>query len=313
MVRVRAAPLFASPHVALRCAVSPRRPPALADAQATADDDDVAHPQLEAGTMMVVDGAYESRSGSYAFVMPTFCACGALSLELTTDGVNWMPINVTYTVHPPLKVRDLSPSFTSLMGGAKLSIRASGLFASTELSAVFVKGATRIEVPATYDLDSQLALCVAPAWPPALAVMAQHERLVATVAAGTVVIEEGKDAGPLVEVPSPTLGEEESDLIVELSLNGQQWSTDCKHLSVVLDPVLNFRLRALSEGGSPPTSPSISHFPNYSHRDRRPLLYSPSPPSLPYPHLQPHHTPHLIPRCRAHSIRTLVPSKVAQR
>ena len=38
-------------------------------------------------------------------------------------------------------------------------------------------------------------------------------------------------------MPPPELGEAESDLIVELSLNGQQWSTDCKHLRVVLDPI----------------------------------------------------------------------------
>ena len=110
-------------------------------------------------------------------------------------------------------------------------------FLST-FSVLFVKGATRKVVPATYDLSLGCATCVAPSWPPALDMA---KSVANAIAANEKALADAAEAGeepPEVEEPPPLDLTDAGDSIVELSLNGQQWTTDCKHFAYVAEPTV---------------------------------------------------------------------------
>jgi len=95
-----------------------------------------------------------------------------------------------------------------------------------------VQGATRKVVPATYDPALGCATCLAPAWPPAIAVAKAVATAAAAAAAAAAEAEEGAEAEAAPELDLTDAG----DAIVEVSLNGQQYTTDCKHFAFVGEP-----------------------------------------------------------------------------
>jgi len=198
-------------------------------------------PQLEEGQTMKVDGSFDARLGVYAFQMPKFGAVGTLSMQMTVDGANFLPLPADYAVHLPMTVKALTPAVSSMSGGAEVLVRATGLLESAEASVAFIKGSTRIEQPATYDAESHSLVCIAPEWAPALAILKEVE---AALAAEAEAVPEGGEP----PAPKPIeLGEAGSDSIVEISLNGQQWTTDCKHFTFAADPLV--------QAVDPPTGP----------------------------------------------------------
>ena len=184
--------------------------------------------QLEEGLVFVVDGAYNPSTGAIDFTMPVSEGVGDLRMELTVDSVHYLPSPSAFTLHAPLSLASLSPPVGSLNGGSKVTIGGANLFDSPDMAVLFVKAHTRIVVPAAYDASTGCAVCAAPKWPPALAVAkAAAESAKAAAAAA----EEGAEPEPVAPLDLTDAG----DAIVEVSLNGQQWTTDCKHFTFCPD------------------------------------------------------------------------------
>jgi len=72
----------------------------------------------------------------------------------------------------------------------------------------------------------------------ALALVEAAAKATAQVEAANAAVAESGEGEAAELPPPPELTEAESDCIVELSLNGQQWTTDCKHFTFVLDPTV---------------------------------------------------------------------------
>ena len=153
---------------------------------------------------------------------------------MSLDGTNWHPLGIEFVVYAPLTVHSLEPAVLSVTGGATLRLAASNLFASPDLCVKFVKGATSLTLPAAFDEASASAVVSAPAWAPATALLAAYEKAKAAAEAAS----SAEGAAPVEPPPPPALTDAEEDAIVELSVNGQQWTTDCKHVRFVLDPVV---------------------------------------------------------------------------
>lgn len=153
---------------------------------------------------------------------------------MSLDGTNWHPLGIEFVVYAPLTVHSLEPAVLSATGGATLRLAASNLFASPDLFVKFVKGATSLTLPAAFDEASASAVVSAPAWAPATALLAAYEKAKAAAEAAS----SAEGAAPVEPPPPPALTDAEEDAIVELSVNGQQWTTDCKHVRFVLDPVV---------------------------------------------------------------------------
>ena len=216
-------------------------------AAAPAAEEEPPAPRLPEGKTFEVTGEYDARAAGLVFAMPACSGVGDLAVELTVDSIHYLPAPAQFTIHAPVSVGGLSPPVGSVRGGAKLQIAGKGLFGSPETCVLFVKGATRLVVPAAFDEASGCIVCDVPAWPPAVEAIRAHEAAVAAANAANeaaaakaaeAAAEEGAEAAEpeLVEVPGPLeLAPELSDCIVEVSLNGQQWTTDCKHFAFVLD------------------------------------------------------------------------------
>jgi len=163
--------------------------------------------------------------GVLAFTMPPQEGVGELAVDMSVDGVHYLPAPTNFTLAAPTTLASLTPACGALGGGTSVKIGGLGLIDTPDLAVLFVKGATRKVVPATYDAASGVATCVAPAWPPAVA-------LAKSVAAATASLAEGDEPPPLDLTDA-------GDAIVEISLNGQQWTTDCKHFAFVPEPTVS--------------------------------------------------------------------------
>ena len=254
--------LFSSPHISARFTVvapppapEPPKPPTPPPAEEAGEGEEVAPaegdadaegapapapaavepppPRLEEGSVFEVAGVYEAGTDELSFTMPAQAGVAELAAELTVDGIHYTPAPTAFTLTPPTALASVTPAVGSLAGGTTIQIRGTGLFASPDLSILFVKGATRKVVPATYDPVLGCATCVAPAWPPAIAV-AKSAAAAYAEAVAAAEAEEGAEA------PEPPVLDlvDAGDSIVEMSLNGQQWTTNCKHFSFVGEPVI---------------------------------------------------------------------------
>ena len=256
--------LFSSPHIAARFTVvapppppapppapapSPAEEPAEGEELAAVADDapaegeeaapapapvEPAPVRLEEGTVFEVAGVYEAGADELSFTMPAQAGVAELACELTVDGVHFTPAPHAFTLAAPTALASVTPAVGCLEGGTTLQIRGKGLFASPDLAILFVKGATRKVVPATYDPLLDCATCVAPAWPPAIAVAKSIAGVYAEALAAHAEAEEGTEPPeqPVLDLVDA------GDAIVEVSLNGQQWTTDCKHFGFVGEPAV---------------------------------------------------------------------------
>ena len=190
-------------------------------------------PRLDEGMVFDVVGSYDSATNEVFFTMPAQAGVADLAAEITFDGVHYAPVPNDFTLSAPTSLVKVTPACGSLNGGTKLCVSGNGLINSPDLAILFVKGATRKVVPATYDEALGCMTCTTPVWPPAVAVAKSVAAAAAAAAANPPA--EGEEPVALPPLDLTDAG----DSIIELSLNGQQWTTDCKHFSFVGDPELS--------------------------------------------------------------------------
>ncbi|KAL3920636.1 MAG: hypothetical protein SGPRY_005181 [Prymnesium sp.] len=159
------------------------------------------------------------KGGELSFKMPPLPGVGPLSPSIALNGRDFVPIEGGVEVYGPLTLETTLPSIASRAGGTTLQLRGRGIRPTAELTACFVKGEWRAEVPATFDETSGCAVCVTPPY------------------GGSARRPEEEDDG---------------DCIVELSLNGQQWSWSCRHFTFVPNPTLRSTVPAAGsiDGGT---------------------------------------------------------------
>ena len=264
-ITISGSSLFSSPHLSARFTVVPPPPPPTpppppepvpveegeegaepaAEEPAAEGEAEEAAPvpepeppavRLEEGMVFEIEGIFDD--GVITFTMPEQAGVAELGVELTVDGVHYLPTPTAFTLTSPLSVTSISPAVGTYNGGTTLQIYGKGVVDSPDLSVLFVKGATRKVVPATYDLSLGCATCVAPSWPPALDMA---KSVANAIAANEKALADAAEAGeepPEVEEPPPLDLTDAGDSIVELSLNGQQWTTDCKHFAYVAEPTV---------------------------------------------------------------------------
>ena len=150
-----------------------------------------------------VKGKYDAATDSVSLSLPELGGTGRVAVAMALNGVDFVDAPSPFTIYGHLNLAAISPTVGLAGGGATVELRGVGLRPSSELSALFVKGSKRQVVAATYDAAKGCATCVAPAWP--------------LSAPAT-----GDDADP-----------NEGDVIVEVSLNAQQWTTSCKHYKYI--------------------------------------------------------------------------------
>ena len=190
---------------------------------------------LEEGLVFSVDGTFDASTGLVTFAMPAQEGIAELMVEVSFDTIHYVPAPTPLTLHVPLSLKKLEPAVGSLNGGSSLKISGRNLFDSPDMAVLFVKAHTRIVVPATYDSASGCAMCAAPKWPPAVAVAKAAERSAAAAAAAAAKAEEEGAEPPEPPEIAPLDLPDAGDAIVEISSNGQQWTTDCKHFAFCAD------------------------------------------------------------------------------
>ncbi len=122
--------------------------------------------------------------------LPPLGGAGRMAVAMALNGVDFVDVPGELAVYGRVGVRAIAPPLGPRAGGTRLELRGPGLRATPELSVVFIKGATKLSVPATYDAAARCVACETPAWPHA---------------------------------------DDDGDVIVEVALNGQQPTVSCMH------------------------------------------------------------------------------------
>lgn len=136
-----------------------------------------------------------SDGSSVQHTLPALRGEGSLEIAVALNGIDFVAVPGVVHIYGDLHLRAVAPLVGPRCGGTRLELRAEGLRSADELSVMFVKGALCTMVPASFDADRGCATCETPSWPPS-----------------------GKE------------GEEsDGDVVLELSLNGQQFTTACIH------------------------------------------------------------------------------------
>jgi hypothetical protein len=208
LVELRGAHVGAQPPAADAAADGEAAPAADASAPAAAPPGDRGAPAeaeaaaageaAEAAPLEVTIDAKMARAPSGAggvltFVLPADALGGAparFAIELALNGADFESTAREFVAHAPLAVEALVPSFGLPSGGVRVRVRGGPFFESGEARALVHSGAARLVAPARFDEASGELEFEAPAW----------------------------DVGAHGDAP-----------IVEVALNGADWTTWCVH------------------------------------------------------------------------------------
>jgi len=149
-------------------------------------------PPLPENFDATLEARYDNKEKAIVFRMPPTGGEGSLSLAVAMNGVDFVQVPRELNTYAQLSVTSISPDLGPTQGGSRVEIRGEGLRNTEGLSVLFVSGHHRHIMPATYDEDLKCAVCESPGW---------------------------------------DLNAAGDDAIVEVSLNGQEWTFSCRHFT----------------------------------------------------------------------------------